>query len=564
MKFAQMIYRRPDMDQLKKQLRVHIEAFKMAETPGEQNTRIDQINRIRDDYDTMESICAIRHSIDTNDAYYTAEYNFFNIASPEMMGIVKDFYTALLNSKFKKELLKFRGAHYFNLAEVNLKAMADEIIEEMQVENQLVSEYNQLIASAQIEWKGEQLTLAQMGALMTDQDRLVRQQSHEKFFLFMDEHKEQLDDIYDQLVKIRHQMALKMGYQNYVEMGYARLGRTDYAADDVTKFREAVEKYITPISVKLKERQRIRLGLEKLAYYDQKFAFDSGNPIPIGSPEEMVVMAQEMYNQLSPETATFFEFMNENNLMDLVAKKGKEAGGYCTYIPGDQSPFIFSNFNGTHGDVTVLTHEFGHAFQVYNGKDYSEPEFIWPTLEAAEIASMSMEFITWPWMEKFFGEDTEKFKYMHLESAINFITYGVCVDEFQHRIYEQPEMTPDQRHQVWREIEKKYMPYADYSGNAYLEHGGYWQRQGHIYQVPFYYIDYTLAQIAALEIHLKFEKDREKTWEDYKRICKVSGSQSFTGILKSGNLGNPFHIETIRTIMENIQMELDTYNQTTF
>ena len=301
-----------------------------------------------------------------------------------------------------------------------------------------------------------------------------------------------------------------------------------------------------------------------MVYADEKLEYLSGNATPKGSPEEIVATGRQMYKEMSPETHAFFEMMVENDLMDLVSKKGKAGGGYCTYLNSYKMPFIFSNFNGTSGDVDVLTHEAGHAFQVYSSGHFEIPEYYWPSSESAEIHSMSMEFFAWPWMNQFFKEDTDKYKFSHLTSALLFIPYGVTVDEFQHYVYENPSATPAERKTKWREIEKKYLPHRDYGDDAFLEKGGFWFRQGHIFEVPFYYIDYTLAQVCAMEFWAKSRSNRDGAWADYLRLCQAGGSQSFLGLVDLAGLHNPFKEGTIKHILKPVSEWLATVDDSKF
>jgi M3 family oligoendopeptidase len=353
-----------------------------------------------------------------------------------------------------------------------------------------------------------------------------------------------------------------LGYKNFVELGYARLTRTDYNAEMVANFRKQVEEYIVPVATRLKERQRKRIGVDELKYYDDRFSFKTGNPTPKGDPEWIINNGKKMYSELSPETEEFFNFMLDHELMDLVSKKGKASGGYCTFFTEYKAPFIFSNFNGTSGDIDVLTHEAGHAFQVYLSRDYQIPEYNWPTLEACEIHSMSMEFFTWPWMELFFKEDTDKYKFSHLSEGLLFIPYGVAVDEFQHFVYENPEATPTERKRAWREIEKKYLPHRNYEGNEYLENGGFWHQQGHIFNSPFYYIDYTLAQICAFQFWKKMHENREAAWSDYVHLCKQGGSKPFTELVKEAKLISPFEDGCVKSVIGVIEDWLNSVDDT--
>jgi M3 family oligoendopeptidase len=365
------------------------------------------------------------------------------------------------------------------------------------------------------------------------------------------------DQIYHDLVQVRTRIAKKLGYENFIEVGYMRLNRTDYNMHDVASYRKQVLRDIVPLATKLRDRQRERLGLKTLMYYDEPLAFTSGNATPKGDSEWILANGKRMYEELSNETSEFINFMMDGNLLDLEAKKGKAGGGYCTFIPDYKSPFIFSNFNGTSGDIDVLTHEAGHAFQVYQSRNYELPEYVWPTLEACEIHSMSMEFITYPWMENFFKEETDKYKFNHVSEAILFIPYGVLVDEFQHFVYANPEVTPAERKAKWRELEKQYLPHRNYEGNDFLERGGYWFRQGHIFNDPFYYIDYTLAQVCAFQFFVKLEGNRESAWQDYLNLCNEGGSLPFTKLIEVANLENPFEEGSIRNVTPVLEKWLD-------
>ena len=427
----------------------------------------------------------------------------------------------------------------------------------MQEENSLGTEYSKLVATAQVEFRGEKYNLAALEPFKQSTDRATRREAAVKEYEWWAANAEKFDTIYDKLVKVRTRIAQKLGYKNFVELGYDRMLRTDYNAADVVKFRKQVLDYVVPLSNKLRDRQRERLGLDKLKFYDVPLNYLSGNATPKGSPDWIIENGRKMYEELSAETKEFFDFMMQHELMDLVNKKNKQAGGYCTHFSQYKAPFIFSNFNGTSHDIDVLTHEAGHAFQCYQSRNNSIEEYLWPTYEACEIHSMSMEFFAWPWMDLFFKEDTEKYKFSHLSSAILFLPYGVAVDEFQHVVYENPDMTPAERDQAWREIDAKYRPFMDYDGVEYLEKGGLWKRQGHIFRSPFYYIDYCLAQICALQFWSRAQRGDKTAWPDYLTLCKAGGSQSFLDLVKLANLNNPFEPTTVQPVITEVQAWLD-------
>ena len=558
MKFNEYEYEHLDLEKIKAEFSRLIESFKKAKNMKGQVAAFDEIIKLRNHIETMQTLVSVRHSIDTNDEFYDKENEYMDEISPILFGFTNDFYKTLVNSKFKDELVEKYGKFLFDLAENTLKTFSPEIIPDAQEENRLSSKYSKLIASAKIDFDGKELNLSQMVPYTQSKDRNVRIEAAKKVAQFFAENQDEFDNIYDSLVKVRTRMAQKMGYKNFVEFGYKQLSRLEYDARMVEGYRKQVLENIVPLHTELRERQKKRLGVEKLRFYDEAIKFNSGNADPHGSPEWILNNGKTMYKELSKETDEFFTFMTENNLLDLLSKKGKMSGGYCTYIPEYKAPFIFANFNGTAHDIDVLTHEAGHAFQVYQSRGFEVPEYLWPTYEACEIHSMSMEFLTWPWMKLFFENDTEKYKFIHLSEALLFIPYGVTVDEFQHWVYENPEVTPQERREKWLEIEKKYLPTRDYGEVDELKNGIFWFRQGHIFSSPFYYIDYTLAQVCAFQFWIKSREDREKAWQDYLNLCKLGGSKSFFELMKSANLKNPFEEGTLAAVIPKIKEYLDS------
>jgi M3 family oligoendopeptidase len=553
MTFNEYEYKRIDMDQVEEEFREDLKEFKQAATVEQQSEAMNKINEIRNQISTMFNLVEIRHSIDTNDEFYKAEKDYVDEVAPREQGLVSEYYDALIHSPYRKELKEKWGTQLFALAEAQIKTFSPDIIPLLQRENKLSSEYSKLIASAKIMFDGEERTLAQMGPYMEDKDRSVRKSANDTRTVFYEENEKELDRIYDELVQIRTEIAHKLGYENFIELGYYRMARTDYNAEMVANYRKQIKEFIVPLATELRKRQAVRIGIEDMKFYDEGFEFTSGNAKPHGDANWIVENGKKMYDDLSGETSEFFRFMLENDLMDLVAKKGKQSGGYCTYIDQYKAPFIFSNFNGTSGDIDVLTHEAGHAFQVYSSREFTIPEYNWPTYEACEIHSMSMEFFTWPWMDLFFKDEVDKYKFSHLSGAILFLPYGVAVDEFQHFVYGNPTATPEERKTKWRELEKAYLPHRDYGDNEYLEKGGFWQRQGHIYNSPFYYIDYTLAQVCAFQFWKKAQEDQESAWKDYVHLCKQGGSKSFTALVEEANLISPFEDGCIKSVIGPIQ-----------
>lgn len=564
MKFHDFPYQRPELDSFVKKFETLLEGFENADSLESQNDFFEKINEMREDFSSMNSLCRIRHSIDTRDEFYEKENTFFDENSPAYEALNNRFYQLIVNSKFRKSLEEKWGSQLFVIADLSLKTFEPVILEDLQKENKLVSDYNKIKATAEIEFKEKKYNLSSIIPLETSKNRATRKAAAEAKWDFYEKNSEAFEQIYDQQVKVRHEIAQKLGYKNFIELGYARMLRSDYNAEMVANFRQQILEHVVPIATKLYERQQSRLGLEKLEYYDTGFRFASGNPKPQGSPDWILNHASKMYADLSAETKEFFDFMRDNELMDLVNKEGKSTGGYCSFIGKYKAPYIFSNFNGTSGDIDVLTHEAGHAFQVYSSRNIGLDEYNWPTYEACEIHSMSMEFFTYPWMELFFEHETDKYKFAHLASAIKFLPYGVAVDEFQHFVYENPTVTPKERNEAWRRIEKKYLPHINYGENMFLENGGFWQKQSHIFSSPFYYIDYTLAQVCAFQFWKKDQENHTTAWNDYVKLCQAGGSQSFLDLVKLANLMSPFQDGCVQSVIETIKSWLDSVDDSKF
>ncbi len=557
MKFSDMLYKRPDIEAYTDEVNKLIEKVKNAKSYEEQLLAHKEFTALSDKLSTLSTIAHIRNTMNTEDDFYDREKDFFDENSPLIENSTAEFYRAFVSSNYRRELEKKLGKLLFENAELELKAIDPVIIPDLQEENRLVSEYIKLIASAQLDFDGKKLNLSQLRLYMESPDREIRKEAFKKRTEFFEQNKTKLDEIYDKLVKVRTNMAKMLGFENYVELGYIRMGRNSYGPKEVSIFREQVKKYMVPLSQKLHEKQRERLGLKKATFVDLPLYFKDGNPKPEGTPEEIFKEGQKMYDELSNETSEFFRFMLENELLDCLSRKGKASGGYMTYIPDYKSPFIFANFNGTSGDIDVLTHEAGHALNGYLAKDIEISEYRTATMETCEVHSMSMEFFTMPWMKMFFGERVEEYKYMHLASALSFIPYGCAVDEFQHEVYMKPDMTPDERKAVWKQIESEYQPDLDYEYDSFFGNGGRWQAQTHIYSSPFYYIDYCLAQTCALQFRNLMSEDYKAAWEKYLSFSKKAGTMTFTELLKTSGLRSPMEEGCVKDVCKGSEEAIE-------
>ena len=548
MKFSKMPYTRPDMAKIIAEGTAIKEAVKTAASVQEVMAQYDKYKNIVSNIYTLGSIAYVRHTVNTKDEFYDKENDFFDENDPLFEKLGVDFYREMISSPHRAEVEKELGSLWFATAELKLKGFDEKIIEEMQKENALSSKYDKLLASASLDFDGKKVNLSQLRAYMLSPDRDVRKAAYAKRTEFFVENEKVLDEIFDELVKLRHEMAQKLGYDNYVKLGYIQMTRNSYDAETVKRFRDQVKRVLVPFVAELHERRAKDLGIDKLKFFDEDIFFPDGNPTPKGTPEEMFEAGKKMYDELSAESKEFFDFMLENELFDVLAKEGKSGGGYCHFLPDYGSPFIFANFNGTSEDVDVMTHECGHALAAYMARDIEIVEYQDYTSDTAEIHSMSMEFFTGDWMQSFFKEDTEKFLYMQLVSALVFIPYGCMVDEFQHIIYEKPEMSPAERKATWQKLEKEYKPHLDYDGDPFFGKGGHWQRQPHIYERPFYYIDYCLAQSCAVQYRIWMESNKKAAWASYIDLLKKAGTRKFTDLVTEAGLKSPVESGCMETL----------------
>ena len=552
MKFSEMPYERPDLDAVKKQYSALTERLKAAGSYEEARTVFLEKEELDKHVQTLATLSHVRHSIDTRDAFYDAEAKFWNAAEPELQEYTQAWTRAMLNGAFRAQFAAQFGELMFVNAEIELKTFSPEIIPELQQENELAQEYEKLLASAQIPFEGGVYTISQMTPFKSDPDDARRLAAWKAEGQWYKDNQDKLDGIYDQLVHLRDTMGRKLGYEGYTTLGYYRMGRNCYTKEDVEQFRLAVQKYLVPVADGIYREQARRLGKQyPMSFADNALEFRSGNPRPVGTPEQILEQGRKFYNELSPETSAFFNMMMDNELLDVLSTEGKEGGGYCTSIPDYGVPFIFANFNGTQGDVEVVTHEAGHAFAAYINRDRIPMSTVWPSMEGCEVHSMSMEFMAWPWSEGFFGKDARKFHYSHLASALTFIPYGTMVDHFQHIVYEHPELTPAQRHAEWKRLLGIYMPWQKLDGEIpFYSEGEGWQRQHHIYSSPFYYIDYCLAQTVSLQIWALLQKDQKDAWAHYMAYARQGGSRTFTELLKNAGLESPFDEKCLRGVCE--------------
>jgi M3 family oligoendopeptidase len=507
---------------------------------GERAAAVAEWDQLRRRFDTWSALVHLRFAQDTTNEAAKADRDYADALSPE----AADLETALkrrLLADDRVAVAPLVGEHALRLWDTDITTFDPIIKPALEEESRISARYTELLASAKLMIRGTSVNLAGLGPYAEDPDRSVRHEAEQVRWQFFQDNAAALDDLYDQLVKLRHGMARDLGYATFTPLGYRRLRRVDYGPDEVARYRQQVAAYVVPLVARLLESRRAMNGWDRLRFWDEALIDPAGNPKPAGDDDTLVDAAATMFDGMNPGLAAFYRMMRDGGFMDVKNRPGKSGGGFCTSFPTHGVPFIFANFNGTHNDIGVFTHEMGHAFQNWESRHLPGIDYLWPTYEAAEINSMGLEFLSYPQIGRLVGEDAaDRFRRMHLIGALAFLPYGVCVDHFQHEVYAHPEATPAERHAMWARLEKIYLPWSDYGDLSFLLKGGRWQAKPHIYGSPFYYIDYTLAQCCALQFWVWSRRDYAGAMEAYSALCARGGSAPFQDLVRGAGLVSPF------------------------
>ncbi|MGL5833189.1 MAG: M3 family oligoendopeptidase [Waterburya sp.] len=551
--FADIQVETPTIEQVTAEYESINQALDRASTTEAKKSALQQWEDLRRRLDTWSALTSLHFSQDTTNEEYKQAQTYADELQPKLTALAVAMKKRLLNSPNLAELETILGKQAFSLWSADVTAFEPIIEADLVEESKLVNQYVELLASAKIQFQGETVNLSGIRKYSQDSDRQIRYQAEKARWHFFEQHHSHLDSIYDQLVKLRHSMATKLGYENYIGLGYKRMQRIDYTEADVANYRQEVVKEVVPLAQKIIAQKAEKLNLDQVNFWDESVFDLQGNPKPQGDHDWMLQQAQTMFDNLHPELGSFFEMMVKGNFTDLKTRAGKAGGGFCTSFPTDGVPYIFANFNGTKSDVEVFTHEMGHAFQAWQSRQLPLIDYLWPTLESCEIHSMSLEFLTWTQMDKFFGEDASRFRRIHLAESILFLPYGCAVDHFQHLVYANPEATPQERNQMWQQMEALYLPWRKYEDLIHPAQGGLWQEKQHIYCAPFYYIDYTLALCCAMQFWVKAQSNFTSALAEYIALCQRGGQAPFQALVSSANLVSPFKSGSLASVVKQAQ-----------
>lgn len=501
-------------------------------------------------FNTSYNLCQIRHDLDTSDEYYAKEYEVCNLASAQIKELSSAVLRAMVNCPCAPQLKEKYGEMIFRKSRNLNETVSSEIVDLLVEESNLVSSYDQLQSEAVIPFEGKQLNLSLLNPYLESTDRNVRYNAHKALDGYYMSRKEAFDEIFDKLVKVRTEIAHRLGYETFTELGYKRMERYDYDRNDVARFREKILNYVVPLSVQTRKLQKERLGVDTLMFYDLPCFFKYGNPVPQIKKSEYRKVAGDFFGKIFKSKPSFFDVLSEHGFTDLLSRANKTTGGYCVYLDDYSIPFIFMNGNGTADDIATIVHEGGHAYAFIRSAEVSPfTECLQPTLETCEIHSTSMEYLSYPFMDMFYGEYAEQYRQLHMTDGINFLPYGCMVDEFQHIVYDNPELTPDERHAEWKKLEEKYQPFNEY-GDEFPFHsmGGAWMKKQHIFEVPFYYIDYCLSQICALELWEEAQEDMNSALDKYNTLCSSGGTDTFLKLIKDADIKSPFDEDVVKRL----------------
>ena len=531
---------RPDLAAVESEHQAILDRLSNSESAADTIAIMREWDEYRRQLYTWEEVTLVRFEQDTQNETYKTEREFCDEIRPKMIELSLKIKCALLESPHREAVQAEFGSQAFELWDVERLTYDPAVEKDMVEESKLGAKYTELLAAAKLNFRGEELNLSELTKFYEEPDRETRHEAQQVYWGFFSEYRTELDEIYDSMVKLRTAMAKKLGYETFTELGYKRMSRIDYNREDVERFRDAVRSSVTPFAQLVRDQQQEMLNVDQLMHWDETIHDPAGNPKPKGDHDWMLERAQEMFDTLGLGLDEFFRLMTDAKLLDLKTRSGKAGGGFCTGFPAIGLPFIFANFNGTKGDVEVFTHEVGHAFQNYCSRNQPLYEYLWPTYESCEIHSMSLEFLTWPQMELFFGEDAERFRKVHLTQGLLFLPYGVAVDHFQHMVYDEPDATPERRHEMWSQVEEMYLPWKNYGDLTHPATGGFWHRQQHIFGMPFYYIDYTLAQTCALQFWVRSRENFSESMDAYVKLCTRGGEAPFQQLATSAGLVSPF------------------------
>ena len=540
-----------------KQLVDKIENAEASETPEQWLALFDDWNSLKSFVGSEGSRRSHALSKDMNNAESEEKEKYFR---EEIAPVFDDGESALVNallaSKHKNAIADKFEAHLLELLATTVEPLAP-VNSKLRVKiSDLVNQYDKIIAGGEVEVQGKTVTLAVARSLQHSENQETRKAAFIAWREWFLEHRSSIVELFNQIVALRHEMATNLGHENFIHLGYLGMGRTDYGIEEAAQFRRNIRTYAVPLLQKLYEQQAQEHNEASLKPWNVGYTPSLNLPNGVAPVETQIENAQRVFDRLSPVLAAHFRRMREEDLIDLENRKGKRAGAYCTSFSDEGRVAILCNSTGDEDDVRTLMHEMGHAFQGWESQPIEAVDLQWPTSDACEVHSMGMEYLSMKHMEEFFSkEDSSKFRRNRWKQAVSLVCYIAVVDEFQHWIYENPNATAEERDTAWNRISDIYQPGVDFNGYEHFK-ALRWYAQGHIFWMPFYYIDYAIAETGAMQLGRMDAENPEKAMETYLELCRMGGTKSVLDIFKSTGLRSPFDPTLMKELMQHAADEL--------
>lgn len=503
----------------------------------------------------------INYTRNTEDPKIRESYLFFiNSIKPNISPYSNELDKKLVNSSLTKELKGDAYRIYLRSTQNDIDLYREENIPLIVKVEEKAQEYAEIQAAMTIEYKGEELTMQQAAKYLKDPDREVRKEIYDKVISRRAQDFERLDSLFNELVKLRHQIALNAGFKNYRDYKFKALGRFDYTIEDVYQFHESVKEEIVPLAGIILENKKKQLGLDSLRPYDLD-AEPAGQKalVPYTNSQELVEKSITTFSKLNPTLGSYLSIMDEKGYLDLDSRKGKAPGGYNYPLDEVGIPFIFMNASGKFRDMVTMMHEGGHAVHSFLTRNLKLSAFKHAPSEVSELASMSMELLSMDQWDTFFDNknDLKRAKREQLEGIIDSLPWIATVDKFQNWVYTNPEHTAEERSAEWTRIfEEFHTDMVDWTGYE-KSRSKSWQRQLHIFEVPFYYIEYGIAQLGALAVWKNYKENPERGLDMYLNALKLGYTHSVPDIYKEAGIAFDFSRPYIRQLAEFLKKELE-------
>ena len=503
----------------------------------------------------------IKMTCDTSNKSLEDAFTYFCMEiQPKLQPYADALNKKLIASPFTKELDQQKFFTYLRSVKKSIDLFREENIPLQAELSVMQQQYGGIAGKMTVEVNGQEYTLQQASKFLESHDRKLREEVYRKIQDRRLQDKDAMHDLYSQLIEKRDQVAKNAGFANYRDYKFVELGRFDYTKEDCFQFHEAVKLHVLPIIDKIYQKKKKKLGLTELRPWDTEAEPEGVEALkPFTDGKDLYEKSVQCFEELNPFFADCLKKMNELKHFDLESRKGKAPGGYNCPLAESGAPFIFMNAAGQMSDVTTMVHEGGHAIQSFLTHHLELNSFKEYPMEIAEVASMSMELFSMYHWDSFFDkeEDLKRAKEHQLERTITIFPWIAIIDKFQHWVYENPKHTVDERTTKWMEIAKEFSTDAiDYSGlDAYRKIG--WQRQLHLFEVPFYYIEYGIAQLGAIGLWAQYKKNPQQALQHYINALSLGGTKTLPELYATAGLKFDLSPAHIKTLMEFVNEEME-------